>query len=123
MASDSSHTTPLGNPASSSEEEQSQQEQRPRGQAVVARRRVSQRDQDEGIDIDIMVASIQERGPLWDSRDPRHADQGVLRRMWAEVAKSLWDGFDSASPTDKDKFGKYCRNAALTHQARIHNRL
>ncbi|XP_077120880.1 uncharacterized protein LOC143775959 [Ranitomeya variabilis] len=92
--------------ASSSEEEQSQQEQRPRGQAVVSRRRVSQRDQDEGIDIAIMVASIQERGPLWDSRDPRHADQVVLRRMWAEVAKSLWDGFDSASPTDKDKFVK-----------------
>ncbi|XP_069623963.1 uncharacterized protein [Ranitomeya imitator] len=53
-----------------------------------------------------MVASIQERGPLWDSRDPRHSDQGVLRRLWLEVAKSLWDGFDSASPAVKDKFLK-----------------
>ncbi|XP_069586520.1 uncharacterized protein [Ranitomeya imitator] len=53
-----------------------------------------------------MVASIQERGPLWDSRDPRHTDQGVLRRMWVEVAKSLWDGFDSTSPAVKDKFLK-----------------
>ncbi|XP_069583774.1 uncharacterized protein [Ranitomeya imitator] len=52
----------------------------------------------------MMVACIQERGPLWDSRDPRHADQVVLRRLWNEVAKSLWDGFDSASPTDKGKF-------------------
>ncbi|CAJ0927793.1 unnamed protein product [Ranitomeya imitator] len=38
LASDSSHTTPLGSQASSSEEEQTQQEQRPRGQTVVARR-------------------------------------------------------------------------------------
>ncbi|XP_069618263.1 uncharacterized protein [Ranitomeya imitator] len=53
-----------------------------------------------------MVASIQERGPLWDSRDPRHADQGVLRRLWIEVAQSLWDGFDSASPTGKASFLK-----------------
>ncbi|XP_077113928.1 uncharacterized protein LOC143769321 [Ranitomeya variabilis] len=106
MATDSSHTTPQGSSASSSEEEATQQEQRPRGQAVVARRRVSQRDQDEGIDVDLMVTCIQERGPLWDSRDPRHADQVVLRRMWAEVAKSLWDGFDSASSTDKANFVK-----------------
>ncbi|XP_077134741.1 uncharacterized protein LOC143788755 [Ranitomeya variabilis] len=26
--------------------------------------------------------------------------------MWTEVAKSLWDGFDSASPTDQTKFVK-----------------
>ncbi|XP_069620125.1 zinc finger CCHC domain-containing protein 10 isoform X2 [Ranitomeya imitator] len=108
MASDSSHTPPLRSPASSSEEEsqeeQSQQEQRPRDQAVVAGRRVSQRAHDDPLDVDLMVASIQERGPLWDSRDPRHADQGVLRRLWIEVAKSLWDGFDSASPAGKDKF-------------------
>ncbi|CAJ0929053.1 unnamed protein product [Ranitomeya imitator] len=32
---------------------------------------VSQRDREEGINIDLLVASIQERGPLWDSRDPR----------------------------------------------------
>ncbi|XP_069604903.1 uncharacterized protein [Ranitomeya imitator] len=106
MATDSSHTPTHWSPASSNEEEVNQQEQRPRGQAVVARRRVSQRDQDEAIDIDIMVASIQERGPLWDSRDTRHADQVMVRRMWAEVAKSLWDGFDSASSTDKANFVK-----------------
>ncbi|XP_077145254.1 uncharacterized protein LOC143807517 [Ranitomeya variabilis] len=56
-----------------------------------------------------MVASIQERGPLWDSRDPRHTDQVVLRRMWTEVAKSLWDGFDTASSADKDNFVKKLR--------------
>ncbi|XP_069586655.1 uncharacterized protein [Ranitomeya imitator] len=111
MASDSSHTPPLRSPASSSEEEsheeeQSQQEQRPRDQAVVAGRRVSQRAHDDPLDIDLMVASIQERGPLWDSRDPRYADQGVLRRLWIEVAQSLWDDFDSASPTCKAKFFK-----------------
>ncbi|XP_077143189.1 uncharacterized protein LOC143806483 [Ranitomeya variabilis] len=27
--------------------------------------------------------------------DPRHADQVVLRRLWNEIAQSLWDGFDS----------------------------
>ncbi|XP_069604700.1 uncharacterized protein [Ranitomeya imitator] len=106
MASDSSHTPPLRSPASSSEEEsqeeQSQQEQRPRDQAVVAGRRVSQRAHDDPLDVDLMVASIQERGPLWDSRDPRHVDQGMLRRLWIEVAKSLWDGFDSASPAGKE---------------------
>ncbi|XP_069600766.1 uncharacterized protein [Ranitomeya imitator] len=51
-----------------------------------------------------MVASIEERGPLWDSRDPRHADQGILRCLWKEVAQLLWDGFDSASPTVKASF-------------------
>ncbi|XP_077155161.1 uncharacterized protein LOC143817552 [Ranitomeya variabilis] len=56
--------------------------------------------------INMMVACIQERSPLWDSRDPRHADQVVLRRLWNQVAKSLWDGFDSASPTDKGNFVK-----------------
>ncbi|XP_069588575.1 uncharacterized protein [Ranitomeya imitator] len=54
----------------------------------------------------MMVASIEERGPLWESRDPRHADQGILRRLWIEVAQSLWDGFDSASPTGQTKFLK-----------------
>ncbi|XP_077116540.1 uncharacterized protein LOC143770619 [Ranitomeya variabilis] len=53
-----------------------------------------------------MVASIQVRAPLWDPCDPRHADQVVLKRMWTEVAKSLWDGFDSASPSDQTKFVK-----------------
>ncbi|XP_069583033.1 basic-leucine zipper transcription factor A-like isoform X2 [Ranitomeya imitator] len=110
MASDSSHTPPLRSLASSSEEEsqeeQRQQEERPRDQAVVAGRRVSQRAHDDPLDIDLMVASIEERGPLWDSRDPRHADQGVLRHLWIEVAQLLWDGFDSASPTGKAKFLK-----------------
>ncbi|XP_077137215.1 uncharacterized protein LOC143797981 [Ranitomeya variabilis] len=54
----------------------------------------------------MMVASIEARGPLWDSRDPRHADQGILRRLWIEVALSLWDGFDSASPKAKASFLK-----------------
>ncbi|XP_069611372.1 uncharacterized protein [Ranitomeya imitator] len=110
MASDSSNTPPLRSPASSSEEEnqeeQREQEQRPRGQAVVAGRRVSQRAHDDPLDIDMMVAFIEERGPLWDSRDPRHADQGILRRLWIEVAQSLWDGFDSASPKGKASFLK-----------------
>ncbi|XP_069624118.1 uncharacterized protein [Ranitomeya imitator] len=110
MASDSSNTPPLRSPASSSEEEsqeeQREQEQRPRGQAVVAGRRVSQRAHDDQLDIDMMVAAIEERGPLWDSRDPRHADQGILRRLWIEVAQLLWDGFDSASPVAKAKFLK-----------------
>ncbi|XP_069607705.1 uncharacterized protein [Ranitomeya imitator] len=54
----------------------------------------------------MMVASIEARGLLWDSRDPRHADQGILRRLWIEVAQSLWDGFDSASPKAKTSFLK-----------------
>ncbi|XP_069606632.1 uncharacterized protein [Ranitomeya imitator] len=108
--SDSSHTPPLRSLASSSEEEnqeeQREQEQGPRGQAVVAGRRVSQRALDEPLNIDMMVASIEARGPLWDSRDPRHTDQGILRRLWIEVAQSLWDGFDSASPKAKTSFLK-----------------
>ncbi|XP_077155229.1 uncharacterized protein LOC143817623 [Ranitomeya variabilis] len=71
---------------------------------------VSQWDQgDSAIDVDLLISSIQERGPLWDSRDPRHMDQVVLRRLWAEVAKSLWDGFDSASAKDKGNFLKKLR--------------
>ncbi|XP_077125262.1 uncharacterized protein LOC143782049 [Ranitomeya variabilis] len=73
-------------------------------------KRVSQRDQgDTGIDVDLLISSIQERGPLWDSRDPRHMDQVVSRRLWAEVAKSLWDGFDSASAKAKGNFMKKLR--------------
>ncbi|XP_077137161.1 uncharacterized protein LOC143796794 [Ranitomeya variabilis] len=96
--------------ASSSEGEGSQREQRDRGQDVASGRRVSQRDQgDTGIDVDLLISSIQERGPLWDSRDPRHMDQVVSRRLWAEVAKSLWDGFDSASAKAKGNFMKKLR--------------
>ncbi|XP_077113086.1 uncharacterized protein LOC143768277 [Ranitomeya variabilis] len=36
-------------------------------------------------------------------------DQVVLRRLWVEVAKSLWDGFDSASGTDRSNFVKKLR--------------
>ncbi|XP_077144388.1 uncharacterized protein LOC143807077 [Ranitomeya variabilis] len=96
--------------ASSSEGEGTQREQRARGQGVASGRRVSQRDQgDSGIDVELLISSIQERGPLWDSRDPRHMDQVVLRRLWVEVAKSLWDGFDSASAKDKGNFLKKLR--------------
>ncbi|XP_069600201.1 uncharacterized protein [Ranitomeya imitator] len=105
MATESSNTSQ----SSSSEEEETQQEQRPRGQAAVARRRVSRWDQDVGVDIDLLITSIQERGPLWDSRDPRHSDQVVLRRLWNEVAQSLWDGFDSASAKVQEEFLKKVR--------------
>ncbi|XP_077136689.1 uncharacterized protein LOC143793526 isoform X3 [Ranitomeya variabilis] len=98
-----------GSAASSSEGEGSQREQRGRGQGVASGRRVSQRDQGDSIDVDLLISCIQERGPLWDSRDPRHMDQVVLRRLWAEVAKSLWDGFDSASAKDKGNFIKKLR--------------
>ncbi|XP_077134818.1 uncharacterized protein LOC143788802 [Ranitomeya variabilis] len=95
--------------ASSSEGEGSQREQRDRGQDVASGRRVSQRAQGESVDVDLLISSIQERGPLWDSRDPRHMDQVVSRRLWAEVANSLWDGFDSASAKDKGTFMKKLR--------------
>ncbi|XP_077137257.1 uncharacterized protein LOC143799148 [Ranitomeya variabilis] len=36
-------------------------------------------------------------------------DQVVSRRLWAEVAKSLWDGFDSASAKAKGTFMKKLR--------------
>ncbi|XP_077137080.1 uncharacterized protein LOC143794517 [Ranitomeya variabilis] len=67
---------------------------------------VSQREQEEGVDVDLLITCIQERVPLWDSRDPRHTDQVVLRRLWKEVGQSLWDGFDSASAKDKADFVK-----------------
>ncbi|XP_077141744.1 uncharacterized protein LOC143805886 [Ranitomeya variabilis] len=110
MASESEHSqSARGSAASSSEGEGSQREQRGRGQGVASGRRVSQRDHMESIDVDLLISSIQERGPLWDSRDPRHMDQVVLRRLWIEVAKSLWDGFDSASSTDRSNFVKKLR--------------
>ncbi|XP_077118984.1 uncharacterized protein LOC143775045 [Ranitomeya variabilis] len=99
-----------GSAASSSEGEGTQREQGDRCQDVSSGRQVSQRDQgDSGIDVELLISSIQERGPLWDSRDPRHMDQVVIRRLWAEVAKSLWDGFDSASAKDKGNFLKKLR--------------
>ncbi|XP_069601675.1 uncharacterized protein [Ranitomeya imitator] len=114
MASGSdSGTPPLRSPASSSEEEnqeeEREQQQGPRGQAVVVGRSVSQRALDEPLNIDLMVASIEARGPLWDSRDPQHADQGILRRLWLEVAQTLWDGFDSANAKAKASFLKQLR--------------
>ncbi|XP_077112546.1 uncharacterized protein LOC143767911 [Ranitomeya variabilis] len=105
MASDSEHSQS----ASSSEGEGTQREQGDRCQDVASGRQVSQRDHRESIDVELLISSIQERGPLWDSRDPRHMDQVVSRRLWAEVAKSLWDGFDSASAKDKGTFMKKLR--------------
>ncbi|XP_077130171.1 uncharacterized protein LOC143785300 [Ranitomeya variabilis] len=110
MPSSSEHSqSARGSAASSSEGEGSQREQRDRGQDVASGRRVSQRAQGESVDVDLLISSIQERGPLWDSRDPRHMDQVVSRRLWAEVANSLWDGFDSASAKDKGTFMKKLR--------------
>ncbi|XP_077121579.1 uncharacterized protein LOC143776267 [Ranitomeya variabilis] len=98
-----------GSAASSSEGEGTQREQGDRCQDGSSGRQVSQRDHRECIDVELLISSIQERGPLWDSRDPRHMDQVVSRRLWAEVAKSLWDGFDSASAKDKGTFMKKLR--------------
>ncbi|XP_069586418.1 uncharacterized protein [Ranitomeya imitator] len=97
-----------GSVASSSEGEGSQREQRGQGQGVASGRRVSQRDHGV-IDVELLISSIQERGPLWDSRDSRHMDQVVLRRLWVEVAKSLWEGFDIAPAKDKANFVKRLR--------------
>ncbi|XP_077137625.1 uncharacterized protein LOC143803736 [Ranitomeya variabilis] len=36
-------------------------------------------------------------------------DQVVLRHLWVEVAKSLWDGFESASSSEKSNFVKKLR--------------
>ncbi|XP_069592517.1 uncharacterized protein [Ranitomeya imitator] len=86
----------------------SEGEQRGQGQGVASGRRVSQRDQGV-IDVELLISSIQERGPLWDSRDSRHMDQVVLRCLWVEVAKSLWEGFDIAPAKDKANFVKRLR--------------
>ncbi|XP_077117215.1 uncharacterized protein LOC143773747 [Ranitomeya variabilis] len=87
---------------STSTEGQRGTEQRSQG-PVGRRQRVSQRDEDR-IDNDLLITLVQERVPLWDSRDPQHAVNSTLRRLWSEVAQALWDGWENAPPRVRNAF-------------------
>ncbi|XP_077133714.1 uncharacterized protein LOC143788171 [Ranitomeya variabilis] len=87
---------------STSTEGQRGTEQRSQG-PVGRRQRVSQRD-DDRIDNNLLITLVQERVPLWDGRDPQHAVNRTLRRLWSEVAQALWDGWDNAPPRVRNAF-------------------
>ncbi|XP_073426992.1 uncharacterized protein [Dendrobates tinctorius] len=61
---------------------------------VPARRRcnVPQRDEDLYIDNEQLIILVQERVPLWDSRDQQYKDNVVTRQLWNEVAPSFDGG-------------------------------
>ncbi|XP_077155239.1 uncharacterized protein LOC143817632 [Ranitomeya variabilis] len=87
---------------STSTEGQRGTEQRSQGPGG-RRQRVSQRDEDR-IDNDLLISLVQERVPLWDSRDQQHAVNSVLRRLWSEVAQALWDGWENSPPRVRNAF-------------------
>ncbi|XP_077153792.1 uncharacterized protein LOC143816814 [Ranitomeya variabilis] len=87
---------------STSTEAQTGQEQRSQG-PVGRPQRVSRRD-DDLIDNDLLISLVQERVPLWDSRDPLHSINTTLRRLCNEVAQALWDGWDNAPPQVRSAF-------------------
>ncbi|XP_077151925.1 uncharacterized protein LOC143815964 [Ranitomeya variabilis] len=87
---------------STSTEGQRGTEQRSQGPGG-RRQRVSQRD-DDRIDNDLLISLVQERVPLWDSRDQQHAVNSVLRRLWSEVAQALWDGWENSPPRVRNAF-------------------
>ncbi|XP_073441490.1 uncharacterized protein [Dendrobates tinctorius] len=76
-----------------------------RTQSTVGRRRtVPQQDEDVYLDNEQLMSLVQERVPLWDSRDQQYKDIVVTRRLWNEVAAALMEGWDSASATVKKAF-------------------
>ncbi|XP_073402039.1 uncharacterized protein [Dendrobates tinctorius] len=79
-----------------------QQEQR--SQVPVVIRNVPQRDEEVYLDNEQLISLIQERAPLWDSRDRLYKDNVVTRQLWNEVAAALMDGWDSATASSKKAF-------------------
>ncbi|XP_073406477.1 uncharacterized protein [Dendrobates tinctorius] len=82
-----------------------QQEQRSQFPVVI--RNVPQRDEDVYLDNEQLISLVQERSPLWDSRDRLYKDNVVTRRLWNEVAAALMDGWDSATASAKKAFSEY----------------
>ncbi|XP_073398482.1 uncharacterized protein [Dendrobates tinctorius] len=87
-----------------SEREDSEREQR--SQVVARRRNVPQRDDEEVVYIDNehLIRLVEERIPLWDSRDQQYKDTVVTWQLWNEVAAAMMGGWDSASAASKRAF-------------------
>ncbi|XP_073437125.1 uncharacterized protein [Dendrobates tinctorius] len=83
------------------------EEQEQRSQVPVVIRNVPQRDEDVYLDNEQLISLVQERSPLWDSRDRLYKDIVVTRRLWNEVAAALMDGWDSATASSKKAFSEY----------------
>ncbi|XP_077140121.1 uncharacterized protein LOC143805121 [Ranitomeya variabilis] len=106
-SSDSSHEEFLPGPSevehvsesSSSTAAQTGQEQRTQG-------RMERRQRDDLIENDLLISLVQERVPLWDTRDPLHSNNVTIRRLWNEVAKEMWDGWDNAPTRVRKAFGE-----------------
>ncbi|XP_077136866.1 uncharacterized protein LOC143793744 [Ranitomeya variabilis] len=92
----------------SSTAEETGQEQRSHGR-VARPQRVPEGDEDL-IENQHLISLVHERVPLWDTRDPLHANNVTIRRLWNEVATALWDGWANAPARVRSAFGKY-RNA------------
>ncbi|XP_073432470.1 uncharacterized protein [Dendrobates tinctorius] len=56
------------------------------------------------IDNEQLISLVQERVPLWNSRDQQYKDIVVTRQLWNEVAAALMEGWYSASATLKKVF-------------------
>ncbi|XP_073405650.1 uncharacterized protein [Dendrobates tinctorius] len=80
------------------------EEQEQRSQVPVVIRNVPQRDEDVYLDNEQLISLVQERAPLWDSRDRLYKDNVVTQRLWNEVAAALMDGWDSATASSKKAF-------------------
>ncbi|XP_077108852.1 uncharacterized protein LOC143765748 [Ranitomeya variabilis] len=95
---------------SSAEEQESENEASQGSWAQVSeeeRQGVPQREEDKPfIDNDQLILLVKEREALWDTRDYRHSDLGLIRRLWEEVAGSLLADWDLATPQDRKDFLK-----------------
>ncbi|XP_073404783.1 uncharacterized protein [Dendrobates tinctorius] len=81
-------------------------EQEQQAQGRVARRRVTEREEDV-IDNDLLITLVQERVPLWDTRVQQHSDNVAIWRLWNEVAREMLDGWDKAPQQVCKAFRKY----------------
>ncbi|XP_077137141.1 uncharacterized protein LOC143796079 [Ranitomeya variabilis] len=53
-----------------------------------------------GIDVDTLIQEVQNREPLWNMADRRHADQFITRRLWEEVCGAVlenWEELDAGA--------------------------
>ncbi|CAJ0928111.1 unnamed protein product [Ranitomeya imitator] len=101
-------------------------EQEQRGHGWVARRH---RNGMRTSDNDILVSLVHMRVPLWDTRVPQHLVNVTIRRLWNEVAKAMWDGWDNAPTLVRNAFllkvkprwrsMKDCFNKDLHQESRV----
>ncbi|KAM4029752.1 uncharacterized protein ACNLHF_022366 [Anomaloglossus baeobatrachus] len=60
--------------------------------------------------INLLIDEVQEREPLWNMGDRRHADSVVTRRLWEEVCREVVTGWEDLNPRAQNRAREKVQN-------------